>query len=170
MTSLLNVWYNIRIIGGDSLSVIVEFTVDEELFIPQKQHESDAGFDLKASHDFFIHEGDTLVIDCGFSMAVPDGYKALILPRSGLALKYDITVLNAPGLIDSGYRGRVKVILHRMLRGGDTYSSKAIRFNKGDRIAQLVFEKDLSSLVTLKQVLSLPNSDRGENGFGSTSI
>lgn len=149
------------------MSLIVEFTVDEELFIPKQQHESDAGFDLKASTDFFIYEGQTVLVDCGISIAVPEGYKALILPRSGLALNSNITVLNAPGLIDSGYRGRVKVVLHRVVSG---QNENPIRFKKGDRIAQLVFEKDLSSLVTFKQVLSLSNSDRGTKGFGSTSV
>lgn len=128
--------------------------------LPQQAHHDDAGHDLHATEAVILAPGERAAIGCGFAMALPDGMAGLVVPRSGLALKEGLGVLNAPGLIDAGYRGEVKVILVNH----DPAESRTIA--PGDRIAQLV----LIHLPTVRfaEVDSLPDSTRGEGGFGST--
>lgn len=130
--------------------------------LPERAHPGDAGFDLHAVEAIELPPGGRAAIPCGFAMALPDGTAGLVVPRSGLALRDGVTVLNAPGLIDSGYRGEIMVILVNH----DPRS--AFRVSPGDRIAQLVIV-DLAA-VTFVAVDQLPESRRGVDGFGSTGV
>jgi len=118
-----------------------------------------AGCDLIASEEITLAPGKWAAVNTGLYLEIPKGYVAQVCPRSGLALKHGVSVLNAPGIIDSDYRGEVKVLLvnHDSLR----YTVK-----KGDRIAQLVFMPVVQ--VQMKHVDQLTETDRGEGGFGST--
>lgn len=128
--------------------------------LPQQAHHDDAGHDLHATEAAILAPGERAAIGCGFAMALPDGMAALVVPRSGLALKEGLGVLNAPGLIDAGYRGELKVILVNH----DRTESRTIA--PGDRIAQLVLIR--LPTVRFAEVDSLPDSTRGAGGFGST--
>ncbi|MGI9666787.1 MAG: dUTP diphosphatase [Acidimicrobiia bacterium] len=128
---------------------------------PEFAHPGDAGADLAAAEAATIGPGERALVSAGFSMAIPDGFAGLVLPRSGLAIRSGVTVLNAPGLIDAGYRGEVKVVL---INHSDVDFEVAI----GDRIAQLV-------IVAVNQpeyveVDTLTDTSRGEGGFGSTGV
>ena len=127
--------------------------------IPQKAHEDDAGFDLYASEDFLLKAHGFGCVPTAVSIELPTGTEAQVRPRSGLAAKHGVTVLNAPGTIDAGYRGEVKVIL---INHGD----EDFEITAGMRIAQLV----ISSVISAEfiEVSTLENSDRGEGGFGSS--
>jgi dUTP pyrophosphatase len=130
--------------------------------IPKKATKGSAGYDLRADLDqpTIINPQETFLVNTGLSMAMPESISAFILPRSGLALKHGITIPNAPGLIDSDYRGDICVILKN---DGD----QPFRINDGDRIAQLVFVDLLSPPLVFSPELS--NTDRGSGGFGSTN-
>ena len=151
--------------------VKVEFKkLYEDSILPKKAHESDAGFDLYAhsagnegfdfSVGYILSPGGRILIKCGFGMALPVGFEGQVRPRSGLALKHGISVVNSPGTIDAGYRNEVGVIL--INHGRDIFYIKA-----GDRIAQLVIQKLPEIEVVEVQELSNP-SERGQAGFGST--
>jgi dUTP pyrophosphatase len=130
-------------------------------FIPSYARQGDAGADLKSTVLESIEPGERKLIPTGVSIALPENLVALVHPRSGLALKHGITVLNTPGTIDSGYRGEIAVIL---------YNSSKVPFivTPGDRIAQLVIQEFVSADFEL--VEGLPSSERGEGGFGSTGV
>lgn len=135
--------------------------LDPGLPIPDYARPGDAGIDLLARTDVLVSAaGGRCLIPTGIAIALPDGYAGFVLPRSGLALKYGITCLNTPGLIDSGYRGEIKVLLI------NTDPSQEFEINRGDRIAQLV----VSSIEKLRllDVSALDHSERGSQGFGST--
>jgi len=138
---------------------IVDIEVVEGGSIPKYARDGDAGADLTASGYTMVPAGGRALVKTGIKIAIPYGYVGLVHPRSGLALKSGITVLNAPGTIDSGYRGEVGVILHNTT---DTHFEVKI----GDRIAQLVVQK--VETVEFNKVDALTESDRGEGGFGST--
>lgn len=131
----------------------------EGAHIPQKAHEDDAGFDLYASEDFLLKAHGFGCVPTAVSIELPHGTEAQVRPRSGLAARHGVTVLNAPGTIDAGYRGEVKVIL---INHGDA----DFEITAGMRIAQLV----ISSVISAEfiEVSSLEDSDRGEGGFGSS--
>jgi dUTP pyrophosphatase len=133
----------------------------EGAVLPSRAYAGDAGVDLVASEEAELPPGGRASIGTGLAIAVPDGYAGLVLPRSGLAAKHGIGVLNAPGLIDSGYRGEVRVVLYNP--GTETF-----RVAPGMRIAQLVLVAVESA--RLLEVEALPDSERGERGFGSSSI
>ena len=133
--------------------------ITEEELAPSYANPGDAGADLKSSISTTVYEGETLVVPTGVSVSIPKGYVGFITPRSGLAAKYGITVLNAPGTIDSGYRGELKVIMHNT--SNDDYI-----INKYDRIAQLVIVPFIHAHFT--PVESLDDTERGLGGFGST--
>lgn len=126
---------------------------------PRKAHESDAAYDLRAARDLTLAPGSYAAVPTGVRIELPPNYVADVRPRSGLALKYGVTVLNAPGTIDSGYRGEIQAILIN-------HGSEPFEIHRGDRIAQMLFlrlpECELISAPTLSA------SDRGEAGFGST--
>lgn len=122
-------------------------------------HEGDAGADLRSVEDTIITPNSRILVHTGLHMAIPDGYVGMVCPRSGFALKHGVTVLNAPGIVDSGYRGEVGVILLNT-------SEQTVTVRKGDRIAQMVFVPYVH--MAFEHVESLPETDRGEGGFGST--
>lgn len=133
--------------------------LDLGLPVPTCEHPGDAGFDVYARGDHVVKPGHRALIPTGVAIALPEGFVALLHPRSGLALRNGFTLLNAPGTIDAGYRGEISVI---GLNTGDTDFS----ISRGDRIAQLVF---LELPVTLlHEVNQLPESIRSVGGFGST--
>jgi dUTP pyrophosphatase len=145
--------------------VKVEFKkLYNDSILPKKAHESDAGFDLYAytGRQISIEPGMRMLIKAGFGMALPIGYEGQVRPRSGLALKNGISVVNSPGTIDAGYRNEVGVIL--INHGSETFF-----VNHGDRIAQLVIQKLPEVEIVEVEELSNP-SDRGQAGFGSTGI
>lgn len=135
--------------------------LDPALPIPAYARPGDAGIDLLARTDASVSAaGGRCLIPTGIAIALPDGHAGFVLPRSGLALKHGITCLNTPGLIDSGYRGEIKVLLI------NTDPSQEFKISRGDRIAQLVvlpIEK-----LHLLDVSALDRSERGSQGFGST--
>jgi dUTP pyrophosphatase len=127
--------------------------------MPKRAHGTDAGFDLTAVENAVLAPGGQVTVKVGLAVAIPAGYVGLVCPRSGLAAKFGITITNAPGIIDSGYRGELMVILHNT-------SSNTFEVEAGDRIAQLVVTPFLPALSV--EVDSLPAADRGDAGFGST--
>ena len=127
--------------------------------LPTYAHVGDAGMDLYADEDIVLGYETWKVVSTGVAMSIPEGYVGLIHPRSGLAAKHGITVLNAPGTIDAGYRGEIKVIL---LNGTD----KDFVVRRGDRIAQLVVQEFVHGDIV--EVSSLDDTERSTNGFGST--
>ena len=127
--------------------------------LPTYAHIGDAGMDLYADEDIMLVSETWNVVSTGVAMSIPEGYVGLIHPRSGLAAKHGITVLNAPGTIDAGYRGEIKVIL---LNGTD----KDFVVRRGDRIAQLVVQEFVHGDIV--EVSSLDDTERSTNGFGST--
>ncbi len=132
--------------------------LDEELPLPAYAHSGDAGIDLFARHDALLPAaGGRLLMPTGVAIAIPDGYCGLVLPRSGLALKYGISVVNAPGLVDSTYRGELKVVLL------NTDPIDDYEITRGDRIAQIVIQK--VEHVQWNVVTALGGDDRG-GGFG----
>ena len=127
--------------------------------LPTYAHVGDAGMDLYADEDIVLRNETWNVVSTGVAMSIPEGYVGLIHPRSGLAAKHGITVLNAPGTIDAGYRGEIKVIL---LNGTD----KDFVVRRGDRIAQLVVQEFVHGDIV--EVSTLDDTERSTNGFGST--
>lgn len=133
--------------------------VAEPGFEPTYAQPGDAGADLKSTEDVVIPAGTWKLVGTGVKVAMPDGYVGLVHPRSGLAAKQGVTVLNTPGTVDAGYRGEIKVNLYNA-------SSQDFQVNRGDRIAQLVFQKvERARFVSVE---TLPETARGEAGFGST--
>lgn len=135
-------------------------TVAEPDFVPLYAHPGDAGADLRSAETLVIPAGERRTVRTGVSIALPAGYVALVHPRSGLAARYGITVLNAPGTVDAGYRGEISVTLL------NTDSANAFEVTRGDRIAQLVIQQvERAHFLIVEQ---LPGTHRGESGFGST--
>jgi dUTP pyrophosphatase len=130
--------------------------------LPASRHPGDAGLDLRAAIDAVVAPGARAMIPTGVAVAIPDGYAGLVLPRSGLASSQGLTLANAPGLIDAGYRGEVICAVVNLDRGAE------VRIGVGDRIAQLV-------IVAVPRIEAawadeLPDSQRGHGGFGSTGV
>lgn len=141
----------------NNLPVLI--TADAE-FLPTYAHPGDAGADLRSAEDGVIAPGERKTFRTGVSVAIPDGYVALVHPRSGLAAKHGITVLNAPGTVDAGYRGEIAVTLL------NTDLTNAFTVQRGDRIAQIVFQAvERANFIVVE---TLPGTHRGEGGFGST--
>jgi dUTP pyrophosphatase len=133
--------------------------LDPTLPLPAYARPGDAGLDILSSVDVQLEPGQRTVIPTGIAIALPDGYVALLHPRSGLAARFGLSIVNSPGTIDSGYRGEIKVIA--INHGADRVS-----LARGDRIAQLVFQR--FETANLVEVEDLPDSVRGLHGFGST--
>jgi dUTP pyrophosphatase len=135
----------------------------EGLPAPSYRSEQAAGLDLSAAladgDPLALSPGDRALIPTGIAIELPEGFEAQVRPRSGLAHKYGVTVLNSPGTIDADYRGEIKVLLINL-------SNESVTIRRGDRIAQLVIAPIL--VVTLKRVISLATTGRGSGGFGST--
>jgi dUTP pyrophosphatase len=134
--------------------------LDPEAVLPERAHPGDAGLDLRSTVDVEVGPGERAMVPTGLAVAIPDGYAGLVLPRSGLASRHGLTMANAPGLIDAGYRGEVICAVVNLDR------SEPVRIAEGDRIAQLVIVAVPD--VTPTFVDELPRSTRGEEGFGST--
>ena len=134
--------------------------LDRELPIPTYAKPGDAGADIYSRIDLTIRPGERALVPTGISIAIPVGYAAFAHPRSGLAIKYGVSMVNAPGTIDAGYRGELQIVLINH----DLNESFIIK--RGDRIAQLVFQKVESAEFI--EVEELPGSGRGSGGFGST--
>lgn len=133
--------------------------LDKELPDPRQAHSGDAGIDLYAREGVELKPGDRAVVPTGLTVAIPEGYAGLVIPRSGHAAKGGIGIVNAPGVIDSGYRGEVAVILVN-------HGSEPVWFERGDRIAQLVVVP--VPAVEWTETAELPPTERGADGFGST--
>jgi len=133
--------------------------LDPDLPLPSYAHPGDAGLDLHAADTTVLQPGERALIPCGVAVAIPQGFVGLVHPRSGLAVDHGLTVLNAPGTIDSGYRGEVKVLLINL--GQD-----AAEVRHGQRIAQLVLMR--VGMVDVREVDRLDVTVRGSGGFGST--
>lgn len=146
---------------ADAITVPLQ-CVDDDLELPRYAKPGDAGLDVRSSVDVVIKPGERCVVPCGFRIALPEGYAGLMVPRSGLAARCGITIVNAPGLIDSGYRGELKVILL------NTDAHESFSITKGDRIAQLVIIH--VPTVTLIEAPQLDETVRGESGFGSSGV
>ncbi|MCI1901461.1 MAG: dUTP diphosphatase [Bifidobacteriaceae bacterium] len=131
-------------------------------FVPAYEHAGDAGADLCTSIDFTLAPFHRLLVPTGIRIALPNGYVALVHPRSGLAVKKGISLVNAPGTIDAGYRGEIKVPLINL------DPDNSWEFHAGDRIAQLVVQRYVEARFIPAE--RLPGSDRAERGFGSTGL
>lgn len=134
--------------------------LDPELPAPAYEHPGDAGLDLRARVDVELGPGERAVVPTGVAVALPRGTVALVCPRSGLAARHGVGLVNGPGVIDAGYRGEISVVLVNH----DRQASVLLR--RGDRIAQLVVQEVLHA--SLVEVDELPGSQRGNGGFGST--
>jgi dUTP pyrophosphatase len=129
--------------------------------LPQHAYEGDAGLDLSACERVVLEPGERALVATGVAVAIPDGYAGYVQPRSGLAIERGITIVNTPGLVDSGYRGELRIILL------NTDRERAFAIEPGMRIAQLVILP--VPPVELRVVDELPESERGERGFGSSA-
>jgi dUTP pyrophosphatase len=134
--------------------------LDPELPLPSYAHPGDAGADLHAAAELTLQPGERALVPTGIAMALPEGYVGLVHPRSGLAARHGISIVNAPGTIDAGYRGEVQVCLV------NTDRTEAFTVHRGDRIAQLVVQR--CETAAFVETAELAESARGEGGYGST--
>jgi dUTP pyrophosphatase len=134
--------------------------LDPSVPMPSYAKGGDAGADIATRIDFTLKAGERMLVPTGISIALPNGYVALVHPRSGLAIKYGVSMVNTPGTVDAGFRGELQVILinHDL--------TESVSFKKGDRIAQLVIQQ--VERAEFLEVTQLPGSDRATGGFGST--
>jgi len=142
-----------------SVEVLIR-RLDQGLPLPERAHPGDAGSDLYLAEDVELPPGQRIIVGTGVCIALPAGYAAFVHPRSGLAARHGVTIVNAPGTVDAGYRGEIKVILL------NTDGEHAVQFKRGDRIAQLVIQR--VEHPVFREVVTLPGSQRGEGGHGST--
>ena len=134
--------------------------LDPDLPLPSYAHPGDAGADLVTGVDVRLEPGERALVPTGVAIALPDGYVGLVHPRSGLAARFGVSIVNAPGTVDAGYRGEVKVLLVNL------DPAEPVRLSRGDRIAQLVVQR--VEKVRFVEVERLPGSARGDGGYGST--
>ena len=134
--------------------------LDADLPVPGYAHEGDAGADLRTSVDVRLQPGERATVPTGVAVALPPGYAGFVHPRSGLAARHGVTVVNAPGTVDAGYRGEIRVTLL------NTDGREPVVLRRGDRVAQLVVQR--VERVVFVQVDELPESARGTGGHGST--
>jgi len=151
-------WVRVREENGVVLRIM---KLDPDINPPSYAHPGDAGLDIRSAEDVTLEPGGRAMVSTGFAMALPEGYAAFVQPRSGLAARNGISIVNTPGLIDCHYRGEVKVILVNL--GGETFQVR-----RGDRIAQMVVQRVESARVEV--VDELDETARGEGGFGSTGL
>ena len=142
-----------------SVKVLIQ-RLDESVPMPKYAKPGDAGADLATRVDVTLQPGERALVPTGISLALPNGYVALVHPRSGLALKHGVSIVNTPGTVDAAYRGELQVILI------NHDQKDAISFKKGDRIAQLVIQR--VEAAQFVEVGELPGSERAAGGFGST--
>ena len=142
-----------------SVKVLIK-RLDPGVPLPMYAKGGDAGADIVSAVDITLAPGERALVPTGISIALPDGYVALVHPRSGLAIKHGVTMVNAPGTVDAGYRGELKLILI------NHDQSESVSFKRGDRVAQLVIQQ--VERAEFIEVQDLPGSGRGTDGFGST--
>jgi dUTP pyrophosphatase len=133
----------------------------EDAVLPRQAYEGDAGFDLAACEEVTLGPGERAIVPTGIAVEIPEGYAGFVQPRSGLAARHGIAIVNSPGLVDSGYRGEIRVVLL------NTDPSRPFTVEAGMRIAQLVVAPVAS--VRLVEVDELATSERGTRGFGSSA-
>jgi dUTP diphosphatase len=134
--------------------------LDPGLPVPAYAHPGDAGADLVAAVDVTLAPGERALVPTGIALALPDGYVGLVHPRSGLAARHGLSIVNSPGTIDAGYRGEIKVLLI------NHDQRESIELRRGDRVAQLVIQR--FERASFEAVEALPESTRGSGGYGST--
>lgn len=145
--------------AATGIEVLVQM-LDPELPPPTYAHPGDAGADLVARTDVTLAPGERATVPTGVAIALPDGFAAFVHPRSGLAAKHGVTIVNAPGTVDAGYRGEIAVTLL------NTDATEPVHLRRGDRIAQLVIQRvERARFVAAER---LPGSHRGSGGFGSS--
>lgn len=145
----------------DCLSVRI-CRLDPTVELPSYAYAGDAGLDLRANEAVTVAPHERTLVGTGLAIAIPEGYAGFVQPRSGLALKQGLSIANTPGLIDSHYRGELKVIVVNLDSDHD------IHIERGERIAQLVIQR--VPVVTLEEVEALDQTDRGTGGFGSSGV
>jgi dUTP pyrophosphatase len=145
--------------GADSVEILLQ-RLDPGLPVPGYAHPGDAGADLFSAVDVILEPGQRQTVPTGVAIALPEGFVALVHPRSGLSARHGITIVNAPGTVDAGYRGEIQVTLL------NTDQRTAVTLRRGDRIAQLLIQR--VSRARFIEVEPLPGSARGSAGFGST--
>ena len=145
--------------SGGAVEVLM-VQLDPGIELPSYAHPGDAGADLRTTEDFELHPGERRLVGTGIAIALPDGYAAFVHPRSGLAARHGISIVNTPGTVDAGYRGEIKVCVV------NTDREAAVRFSRGDRIAQLVVQP--VSTARFVPVAALDETARGIGGYGST--
>jgi dUTP pyrophosphatase len=143
----------------DRVEILIQ-RLDPGLPVPSRAHPGDAGIDLCTTQDVELAPGQRALVPTGIAIALPDGYAGFVHPRSGLAARHGVTIVNAPGTVDAGYRGEIRVTLL------NTDPDRPVRFQRGDRIAQLIIQR--VAYPVFHEVETLPGSARGDNGFGST--
>ncbi|EFV14519.1 dUTP diphosphatase [Segniliparus rugosus] len=146
--------------NGGSLDTVAFVRLDQELDPPARAHPGDAGVDLRAVADITLGPGERGIVGTGVAVALPVGYVGLVHPRSGLAARVGLSIVNTPGTIDAGYRGEVKVCLINL------DPAAPIEIRRGDRIAQLLVQR--VELPVFHEVDSLDETTRGSGGYGSS--
>ncbi len=142
------------------MSVLRFRRLSAEAAPPERSHDDDAGYDLRAAEAAVLEPGERASVGTGIALEIPPGHGGLVLPRSGLAARHGISLVNAPGLIDAGYRGEVRVLLL------NTDRSERFSIEPGDRIAQLLLVRH--EALKVEEAQELAETARGEEGFGST--
>lgn len=150
--------------GPEQVEVLIQYLDNETSPLPPLcyAHAGDAGADLRTTQDVTLRPFERALVPTGVAIALPAGYVALVHPRSGLAAKQGVTVLNAPGTVDAGYRGEIKVPLINL------DAEHTVQFHRGDRIAQIVIQRYVEAQFI--PAAQLPGSDRANKGFGSTGV
>ena len=148
-----------RVSGGDSVQVLIR-RLDDDVPMPAYAHPGDAGADLVTTVDATLAPGERALLPTGIAVALPAGFAAFVHPRSGLAARCGVSIVNAPGTVDAGYRGEVQVVLVNHDPHHD------VELKRGDRIAQLVVQR--VETARFVEVEVLPGSARGAGGYGST--
>ncbi|WP_131766319.1 dUTP diphosphatase [Candidatus Protofrankia californiensis] len=159
MTATDNLTTTLTAAGLDLVGVLVH-RLDPDLPLPVYAHAGDAGADLVAAQDVTLAPGERAMVGTGIAIALPEGYAAFVHPRSGLAARHGVSIVNAPGTVDAGYRGEIKVVLV------NTDLRETVVLRRGDRIAQLVIQR--VERAAFQEVAELPPTVRGVGGFGST--
>src|SRR5690606_4174935 len=149
-----------RRVGSPDVVEILLQRLDPDLPAPAYAHPGDAGADLRSAIDLTLAPGERILVPTGVGIALPEGYVALVHPRSGLAARHGLSIVNTPGTVDAGYRGEIKVLLI------NTDATESVTLHRGDRIAQLVVQRVERAVFV--EVDALPDSARGAGGYGST--
>ncbi|TEX44537.1 MAG: deoxyuridine 5'-triphosphate nucleotidohydrolase [Actinomycetales bacterium mxb001] len=145
--------------GEERVDILVQ-RLDPDLDLPRYEHPGDAGLDLRARIAVTISPGERVLVPTGIAVAIPAGFAGFVHPRSGLAVRHGLSIVNTPGTIDAGYRGEIQVCLVNL------DPKIEVSLQRGDRIAQLVIQRVATAVI--HEAAMLPGSHRGEGGFGST--